>query len=306
MISVIVPLYNKEKYITQTINSVLNQTYKDFEIIVINDGSTDKSLAVANCFRDKRLKIFSIENSGVSVARNTGIEKSNYEYIAFLDADDYWDKNFLSEITKQIEEYPDEKVFATGRTSLFEDRKIQYQNPFLPDINKVDKIDYLKVISRYLPPINSSNSVFCKKTIVDAGLFKEDQKQHEDHDLWLRVCKSSEVVYINKSFSYYRKDIANSGSKSSIRYFDFSTYLNTILKTKNSINRERNKYFKEYYNRFVLLTFIKYQSGFSKDETKQLLTLIQKIVSPSYFSLIHLIGLLPFGMTYNLLSKLRG
>jgi glycosyltransferase involved in cell wall biosynthesis len=305
MISVIIPLFNKEDYIAETINSILNQTYKDFEVIVVNDGSTDNSLQVLEKYKDERLKIFSIENAGVSVARNIGVEKTKYEYVSFLDADDYWDNNFLSEIVMLVNQYPKERVFASGRTSLFKNHKIQYQNSFLPDLNEVDKIDYLKVISKFLPPVNSSNALFKKTALLEAGVFKEDQKQHEDHDLWLRVCRSSQVVYVNKPLSYYRKDIQNSGSKSSIRYFDFKEYLITILETKNFINRERNKYFKKYYNKFILLTFIKYQSGFSKDETKQLLTLIQKIVSPSYFSLIYLIDLLPFGMTYNLLSKLR-
>jgi glycosyltransferase involved in cell wall biosynthesis len=305
MVSVIIPLHNKEQYILNTIYSVLNQTFKAFEVLVVNDGSTDNSLQVLKTVNDIRLRVFSIENSGVSVARNLGLEKSNYEYVSFLDADDYWDNNFLSEIVMLVNQYPKERVFASGRTSLFKNHKIQYQNSFLPDLNEVDKIDYLKVISKFLPPVHSSNALFKKTALLEAGVFKEDQKQHEDHDLWLRVCRSSQVVYVNKPLSYYRKDIQNSGSKSSIRYFDFKEYLITILETKNFINRERNKYFKKYYNKFILLTFIKYQSGFSKDETKQLLTLIQKIVSPSYFSLIYLIDLLPFGMTYNLLSKLR-
>jgi glycosyltransferase involved in cell wall biosynthesis len=306
MVSVIIPLHNKEQYILNTIYSVLNQTFKAFEVLVVNDGSTDNSLQVLKTVNDIRLRVFSIENSGVSVARNLGLEKSNYEYVSFLDADDYWDNNFLSEIVMLVNQYPKERVFASGRTSLFKNHKIQYQNSFLPDLNEVDKIDYLKVISKFLPPVNSSNALFKKTALLEAGVFKEDQKQHEDHDLWLRVCRSSQVVYVNKPLSYYRKDIQNSGSKSSIRYFDFKEYLITILETKNFINRERNKYFKKYYNKFILLTFIKYQSGFSKDETKELIKLFQKIVSPFYFGLLHLINLLPSGMTYNLLSKLRG
>jgi glycosyltransferase involved in cell wall biosynthesis len=306
MISVIIPLFNKEDYIAETINSILNQTYKDFEVIVVNDGSTDNSLQVLEKYKDERLKIFSIENAGVSIARNFGVQNAKYHYVAFLDADDYWDKNFLSEMAQLIDGHPKEKVFASGRTSIFNEKMIVYNNSFLPEKDSMGKVDYIKVISQFLPPVNSSNSVFFKKTLVDAGLFKAGQKQHEDHDLWLRVCKSSEVVYINKSLSYYRKDIANSGSQSTIRFFDFKTYLQTILETKQVLDQDRLKYFKKYYNKFILLTFIKYQSGFSKDETKELIKLFQKIVSPFYFGLLHLINLLPSGMTYNLLSKLRG
>ena len=305
MISVIIPLYNKENYIAETINSVLNQTYTDFEIIVINDGSTDNSLQELEKIEDKRLKLFSIENAGVSVARNIGVKKSKYDYIAFLDADDYWDQNFLSEMSKLIDDNQKEEVFASGRTSIFKDQMLVYNNPFLPEKNTSGKIDYIKVISQFLPPVNSSNSVFLKKTLVEAGLFKPGQKQHEDHDLWLRICQRNEVVYLNKPLSYYRKNIENSGSKSGIRYFDFHEYLSTILETKNSIDEDRGQYFKKYYNKFILLTFIKNQSGFSKEESSKLLKIIKKIVSRNVFLLIKIINSTPSGMTYSFLSKLR-
>jgi hypothetical protein len=141
--------------------------------------------------------------------------------------------------------------------------------------------------------------------LVDAGLFKPGQKQHEDHDLWLRICQKNEVVYSNIPLSYYRKDIKNSGSKSGIRYFDFHEYLCTILQTKNSIDQDRSRYFKKYYNKFILLTFIKYQSKFSKQETFKLLKIIKKIVSRNVFMLIKIINSIPSGLTYNFLSKLK-
>jgi len=305
MISVVIPLYNKVRYIAETINSVLNQTFSEFEVIIINDGSTDESLNLVNTFSDERIKVFTIKNSGVSVARNTGVEKSKYDYIAFLDADDYWDKKFLSEIIKLVDENPDRNVFATGRVSKFPNHEVEYDNYFLPQKEENGLVDYLKVISQFLPPVNSSNSVFRKSSLINAGLFKEGHKQHEDHDLWLRVCQENLVVYLNKFLSFYRKDIEDSGSQSKLRFFDFEAYLNTILETKNSIDEERNQYFKIYYNKFILLTFIKNQSGFSKEQSKALINMIQNIVSPAYLALIQLINLLPAGLTYKFLSRLR-
>lgn len=89
-ISVIIPVYNAEKYLAETLDSVLNQTFTDFEVIAVNDGSTDNSLNILNEYgnKDSRIKIFSNSNSGVSTARNTGIEKASGEYICFIDADD--------------------------------------------------------------------------------------------------------------------------------------------------------------------------------------------------------------------------
>lgn len=103
-ISVIVPLYNKEKNIYDTINSVLEQTYKDFEIIVIDDGSTDNSSEIVKKMqkKDNRIKYYYIENSGVANARNQGIIKANGEYISFLDADDRWHPEFLSKMFNSI------------------------------------------------------------------------------------------------------------------------------------------------------------------------------------------------------------
>ena len=95
LFSIIIPVYNKGNHIQNTINSVLNQTNQDFEIIVVNDGSTDHSLDVIKSINDKRIKLFTLENKGVSHARNFGLTKASSEFIAFLDADDYWLPNHL-------------------------------------------------------------------------------------------------------------------------------------------------------------------------------------------------------------------
>ena len=94
MISVVIPLYNKEKYIKRAIESVLNQTFQKFEIIVVNDGSTDKSAEIVQNIKDPRIRLINQKNAGVSAARNRGIQEAKYEYIAFLDADDFWEKIF--------------------------------------------------------------------------------------------------------------------------------------------------------------------------------------------------------------------
>ena len=95
MFTVVIPLYNKANYIEKAINSVLNQTFTEFEIIVVNDGSTDESLEKIGHFKDARLKIINQENAGVSTARNNGVKEAKYDYVAFLVADDWWDEHFL-------------------------------------------------------------------------------------------------------------------------------------------------------------------------------------------------------------------
>ena len=103
--SVIIPIYNKEKDVETTIKSVLNQTYIDYEIILVDDGSTDNSLNIVNAIEDDRIQIFTKQNEGVSKTRNYGITKAKAEYIAFLDADDYWYPNHLEILHNLIKKF---------------------------------------------------------------------------------------------------------------------------------------------------------------------------------------------------------
>ncbi len=154
---------------------------------------------------DSRIKIVDIPNSGVCVARNTGIKTAKYNWIAFLDADDWWDKTFLYEMVQAINNYPNEKIFASGRSRVFGNVVERYQNKFLPKLEQTEIVDYVKVVSEFLPPINSSNVVIDKQAIIKAGFFNVNQKKHEDHDLWLRLCSQNQVVLVNKNLSFYKR-----------------------------------------------------------------------------------------------------
>lgn len=114
MISIIIPLYNKEQYIRQTLESVFNQTYQEFEIVIVDDGSTDGSLDVVRQVGDPRIRIVCKENGGVSSARNLGIKEARYDYLAFLDADDLWMPDHLEVIARLMEKYPQCGLFGTS------------------------------------------------------------------------------------------------------------------------------------------------------------------------------------------------
>lgn len=111
------PLYNNEIYIVEAIQSVINQTYKDWELIIINDASTDNSKFIVQKFleeeKDNRIVFIDLkENKGVSFARNLGMKKAKGEYISFLDSDDLWDKNFLNELYRKIKETNGKLVYS--------------------------------------------------------------------------------------------------------------------------------------------------------------------------------------------------
>lgn len=305
MISIVIPLYNKENYILETVQSVLNQTYINFELLIVNDGSTDDSLSIVQSIQDNRIKIINLPNGGVCKARNTGISQAKSEWIAFLDADDWWDKNFLAEMVQTIKEYPSEKVFATGRSRIFKQNVKRYNNPYLPKFETTKTIDYIKVISKYLPPINSSNSIINKNVLQKAGLFNIEQKLHEDHDLWLRICCTNQVVFINKNLSFYRKDIVGSSSQGIYASQDFMQYLQTIKSVKEKLSNDRLDFFKKYYNRFILLTFIKFEGKYSKDDKRNVYQKASDVCDVFYSFTLKIINILPSGLTYSLLKKIK-
>src|SRR6218665_1515018 len=134
MFSIVIPLYNKEKWVTACINSILNQHFTDFELIIVDDGSTDKSLElVKNQFNDERIKIIRQKNAGVSVARNTGIAHASYKYIAFMDADDYWHPDYLKLNCDALLQNP--KIDIIGSNYI---NKIPLGHSFDKQENKVD------------------------------------------------------------------------------------------------------------------------------------------------------------------------
>lgn len=114
MISVIIPLYNKERYIERAIRSVLSQSFGQFEIVIIDDGSTDNSVSVVKSIGHPSIRLIRQDNGGVSAARNRGIAEARFDYVAFLDADDEWKENHLQVIAGLLKKYPDCDVFGTS------------------------------------------------------------------------------------------------------------------------------------------------------------------------------------------------
>lgn len=191
--SVIIPLYNKESFIRNTIESVLNQTFWDFEIVIVNDGSTDKSEDVVFSFDDARIKYFSQQNSGTSAARNKGIEKANGTYIAFLDADDYWYPHFLEHFRYIIELYPEQFVFSTAK-EIETPNKIFIPKYSIKKTNNFEIVNYFDA-SKKESVLWTSSSVFHKSVFEKAGNFDTNIKSIEDTDMWVRIGLLFPIVF---------------------------------------------------------------------------------------------------------------
>ncbi len=235
-ISVIIPLYNKENKIKNTIYSVLSQNYKNFEIIVIDDGSTDKSLRIVKEINDNRIKIFTKKNGGVSDARNLGIINSSYDWIAFLDADDYWNENYLSEANRMINLYTNADLI--GISYFINDEIIS-----IPYLDEGYLQNYFqKSLNYYL--FNSSSVILKKNILKEIGGFNINLKSGEDIETWYRLVKSGAVLaYLPKPLSTYRKEeqVESKRIKSISIEKDWSYYIDI----NNSSSIDEKKYLRK-------------------------------------------------------------
>ncbi|GAB3961682.1 glycosyltransferase family 2 protein [Spirosoma harenae] len=207
MFSIVIPLYNKVHYINKAIASVFAQTFQDFELLIINDGSTDDSLKVASKYVDSRLSIINQPNSGVSTARNNGAKLAKYDFVAFLDADDWWHKDFLQEMHNLIIQCPEAGLYSS---SYYVVKNKQERGACIGvDENfETGYIDYFDVYARtFWVPINCS-FVVVKKTVFDKEHgFKPTIKFGEDFDLWVRIALKNKIAYVNKRLAYSNQDV---------------------------------------------------------------------------------------------------
>lgn len=198
--SVVIPLYNKEKFIGRAINSVLNQTIQNFELIIVDDGSTDNSLNLVKAYDDNRIRLISQENQGVSIARNTGILNAKADYIAFLDADDEWLLDFLETIEQLINDFPLAGGYSTS--ALWEDQYgdlIPITFSVLPKAPWQGEISNLfHVIANDASPIIPSSACIKRSVFANVGMFPEGIKRGEDIDTWIRISLKYNIAFSTK------------------------------------------------------------------------------------------------------------
>jgi glycosyltransferase involved in cell wall biosynthesis len=222
--SIIIPLYNKENHIKDTLNSVWSQSFEHFEVIVVNDGSTDGSLKEVNSVNDERLQIFSIENQGVSNARNYGISKANADLIVFLDADDLWLEHHLQDLKDLHDAFPDCGMYCKAYDK--KDGRILMSSKFK---NIPKKSPWKGIVSNYFESslVNSiawTSAVMVPKTTLEkVGVFdtKITLGAGEDTDLWIRIALQYPVAFSNKVSAIHQLHSDNriSNSNTNIRQF---------------------------------------------------------------------------------------
>ncbi|WP_282136644.1 glycosyltransferase family 2 protein [Seonamhaeicola maritimus] len=216
--SVVIPLYNKEDYIEHTLKSVLNQSFKDFEIVIVDDGSTDYSFNKALKFKNSQVTLIKQENSGVSIARNNGIELAKSKYIALIDGDDIWYSDHLLELKRQIERFPNAGLYCNNYEVFYKkgiSRKAEFNMPLSNDIFIVT--DFFKASITNLVAWTSAVA-FEKQKFYDIGKFDPYLKTAQDLDLWIRFALNYEVSFNPKITMTYNRFIENSLSKNEKEY----------------------------------------------------------------------------------------
>ncbi|WP_375474041.1 glycosyltransferase [uncultured Nostoc sp.] len=211
VISVIIPAYNSEKTIKETIQSVLNQTFTNFELIVINDGSQDSTLEVITQIKDARIKIFSYPNAGGNVSRNRGLNRAVGKFVSFLDADDLWTPDKLESQLKALQENSTAKVAYSWTDYIDANGKLVLSGK---RINLNANIYESLLLSNFLE--NGSNPLICREALIKLGGFDESLTAAQDWDMWLRLASKLDFICVPSVQILYRIS-ANSVSCNLVR-----------------------------------------------------------------------------------------
>jgi glycosyltransferase involved in cell wall biosynthesis len=198
-ISIITPVYNAEKTIAQTIQSVLEQTYRDFEFLIINDGSTDRTLEIISTFQDPRIQVFSYPNSGHSISRNRGLENASGHYVSFLDADDIWTPEKLETQLTALRTNPSAGFVYSWSNFIDEEGAFLHKGSYF----RADGQVYQQLLVRNFIE-NGSNPMIRKEVFDQVGMFNPNLAAAPDWDMWLRIAKGHEFVCVPEVQILYR------------------------------------------------------------------------------------------------------
>lgn len=250
LISVVIPLYNKEAYIKRTINSVINQTFQNFEIIVVNDASTDNSLSIVRSIKDKRIKIFNRKrNMGPHFSRNYGIKNAKGKYIAFLDADDEYKPFFLKTIVSLMFKYQGIKIYATSFKKVYDympEKRTFYGKTEDCIINNFIN----EIVKNKNFTLQLSSMVIEKQLLMDVGLFycpknyRSADITTEDVDLFVRLSMYyDKIAYSNRICSIYYRNTQYSISKTiSKKQYRFDFLEKSLAKKKRKAKTKEEKH----------------------------------------------------------------
>lgn len=256
LFSVVIPLYNKELHIANTVKSVLAQTFTDFEIIIVNDGSTDNSAAVVAQLMNPKIHLFAQKNAGASAARNFGVAQATGKYIALLDADDYWENNHLQEFFKSIKKFLEASFFCNAYKLKLKENFTHNASYSLQNKSDIQLVANYFDASYIHPLAMTSGVAFLKKDFLELGGFSTEILSGQDFDLWIRFGLNKIIVFNPAITSCYDKTVAGSLSKENHRKAKYELF-NRFTKEEKT-NPSLKKYLD--LNRYSVALHCKYNN----------------------------------------------
>ncbi len=257
--TVIIPLYNKENFVENTIKSIVSQTFYDYEILIINDCSTDKSVEKILPFLNNTIRLIEhSENKGLSATRNTGIKNATSNYITFLDADDLWKPTFLETIHQLINDFPEAKIYGTNYEEVYSKQIVSPVNfPVEISLKSSQIIDFFKY--NFGQGIYNHGSVCFHKSVYEkAGLYDENIDFAEDLDFNIRANYYFKLAYSNTIQMQYFMESGSQLTRSSILNKKLPDYDKYDYLAKENANI--SKYLS--FERYVLAKHIKTDGGY--------------------------------------------
>lgn len=231
-ISIIVPVYNVEKYLKKCLDSIFNQSFKDFNLIIVNDGSTDNSEKIINEYLEKYINIIYIkqENLGVSEARNVGLRKANKKYTMFIDSDDYIEKDTLESLYNKAENTNADMVIY-GHENFYDDSSKIKSNDFKWDENKIySNIEVMEMMLEYKILGYSHCKMYLSENIINKKMYFEKGRIIEDlFPVFKQVSLSKRIVFINKKMYKYRQRQSSLTHNLSIKDIDDYKYAASMV-----------------------------------------------------------------------------
>ncbi|MCK5535948.1 MAG: glycosyltransferase family 2 protein [Bacteroidales bacterium] len=264
LVSILIPLYNAEKYFSETMESLLNQTYPNIEIIIVDDGSTDNSYEIAKKHESDNVIVIQQKNQGPGAARNKAFELSSGEYIQYLDADDLLEPNKIEIQLEVLKKYGDD-TFVFGRVGEFRKTidNVKFQNAEYHK-NYDDPLEFISDYWGYGGMIQIASCLLPGKTILKVGKWNEEWILNEDGEFISRILfESKRILYEKESIVYYRKDNVNSlNSQRTRKHFE------SQLASYNAYFKWAKKYFDDKkivlalakrYSRMIYIMYPKYE-----------------------------------------------
>ena len=291
MISVVIPLYNKKMSVRATLESVLAQTYTDYEIIIVNDGSTDGSDAICEEFiknlKQENIRIVSQPNSGVCSARNRGIKEVIGELVALLDGDDLWDNEYLAEQMKMVQDFPAAVMWGINFAETNNGQLVRKLATGLPDGYRGYVDNYFQMKERISDLFCSSSVVIRREVFEKVGMFDERIKYAEDTDMWWRIIATNKVAFYDRYMVYYQYDAENRAMRRTRQLKYFLPYY--VEKYKAPIFRSNNMFYR-YVNCWAAQQIRSYffsDNDKDRDDAKVAVRKIDYIVIPLKYRLLY-------------------